>query len=275
VSNHWEQSRKQKLEYSRRCPDKTELYKVTYHNHELLEQEWEQRFQQRYGVFRSVVKETLEKYLSCGILAHGAARAKCVDCNHSKLIAFSCKCRGFCPSCGTKRALIFAETLDQSILKPVPHKHCVFSLPKRLRVYFKYNRKLHRILFTAAWDSIKQMYAEVLPDSTPAAVLTIQTSGDALNHNPHLHGILANGAFNQDGSFKELTLDTDKLQSLFQHKVLKALLELELITEHTVDQILSWKHSGFNVWLGDTIQADDDNARLFIRLRQGYDATGL
>jgi hypothetical protein len=46
--------------------------------------------------------------------------------------------------------------------------------------------------------------------------------------------------------------------------VLKALLELELITEHTVNQMLSWKHSGFNVWLGDAIQADDDNARLFI-----------
>ncbi len=48
------------------------------------------------------------------------------------------------------------------------------------------------------------------------------------------------------------------------HKVLKALLELELITEHTVDQILSQKHSGFNVWLGDTIYADESNARLFI-----------
>jgi hypothetical protein len=108
------------------------------------------------------------------------------------------------------------------------------------------------------------MYKEVFPDSTPAVVLTIQTAGDALNHNPHLHGIIASGVFDQDGNFYELSLDTDKLQALFQHKVLKALLELELITEHTVDQILSWKHSGFNVWLGDTIYADESSARQFI-----------
>jgi hypothetical protein len=108
------------------------------------------------------------------------------------------------------------------------------------------------------------MYAEVFSDATPATVLTIQTSGDALNHNPHLHGIIANGIFHQDASFQELSLDSDKLQSLFQHKVLKALLDLELITEHTVDQILSQKHSGFNVWLGDTIYANESNAKLFI-----------
>jgi hypothetical protein len=264
VPKQWERSREQKLSYLRRSPDKTELYRITYHNHEQLASEWEQRFQQQYGGFRTVVKGTLEKYLSCGILAHGAARASCPDCNHSKLIAFSCKCRGFCPSCGTKRALIFAETLDKSILKAVPHRHCVFAIPKRLRVYFKYNRKLHKILFTSAWDSIKQMYVEIFPESTPATVLTIQTSGDALNHNPHLHGILATGVFNQDGNFYELTLDTDKLQVLFQHKVLKALQELELISEHTTEQILSWKHSGFNVWLGEAIQPEDNSARLFI-----------
>jgi hypothetical protein len=75
---------------------------------------------------------------------------------------------------------------------------------------------------------------------------------------------LANGVFNQDGSFQELSLDTDKLQALFQHKVLKALQELELISEHTTEQILSWKHSGFNVWLGEVIQPEENNARLFI-----------
>jgi hypothetical protein len=45
----------------------------------------------------------------CAILAHGAARVHCDGCKHSLLIAFSCKRRGVCPSCGAKRAVKFAE----------------------------------------------------------------------------------------------------------------------------------------------------------------------
>jgi anaerobic ribonucleoside-triphosphate reductase len=49
-----------------------------------------------------------DEYLNCGILAHGTARVYCDDCKHSLLIAFSCKRRGVCPSCGAKRAVKFA-----------------------------------------------------------------------------------------------------------------------------------------------------------------------
>ena len=31
------------------------------------------------------------------ILAHGFLRLRCGDCGHDKLVAFSCKWRGFCP----------------------------------------------------------------------------------------------------------------------------------------------------------------------------------
>jgi hypothetical protein len=30
-------------------------------------------------------------------------RLRCGDCGHDKLVAFSCKRRGFCPSCGARR----------------------------------------------------------------------------------------------------------------------------------------------------------------------------
>lgn len=42
-------------------------------------------------------------FLECGILAHGFLRLRCGDCGHDKLLAFSCKRRGFCPSCGARR----------------------------------------------------------------------------------------------------------------------------------------------------------------------------
>ncbi|MCM8596155.1 transposase zinc-binding domain-containing protein [Accumulibacter sp.] len=38
------------------------------------------------------------RYLDCGILAHGFARARCADCGHDFIVAYSCKGRGVCPS---------------------------------------------------------------------------------------------------------------------------------------------------------------------------------
>jgi hypothetical protein len=34
---------------------------------------------------------------ACGILKHGFARVRCGSCKHEFLLAFSCKCRYFCP----------------------------------------------------------------------------------------------------------------------------------------------------------------------------------
>ncbi len=48
------------------------------------------------------IKDEFDAFLECGILAHGLLRLRCGDCGHDKLLAFSCKRRGFCPSCGTR-----------------------------------------------------------------------------------------------------------------------------------------------------------------------------
>jgi Transposase zinc-binding domain len=51
-------------------------------------------------------------YLECGILAHGFLRLRCADCAPEKLVAFSCKKRGFCPACGAwwRRPLTWSIT---------------------------------------------------------------------------------------------------------------------------------------------------------------------
>jgi hypothetical protein len=67
---------------------------------------------------------------------------KCKDCGHEYLFAFSCKRRHFCPSCHQKRVVEFGEWLCMDVLKKIPHRHFVFSIPKILRRYFLYDRKL-------------------------------------------------------------------------------------------------------------------------------------
>jgi hypothetical protein len=39
------------------------------------------------------VEREFRRYLGCGILAHGFARARCGDCGHDFLVAFSCPAR--------------------------------------------------------------------------------------------------------------------------------------------------------------------------------------
>ena len=49
------------------------------------------------------VEREFYDYLQCGILAHGFLRLGCDTCKHEMLLAFSCKRRGFCPSCAGRR----------------------------------------------------------------------------------------------------------------------------------------------------------------------------
>ncbi len=65
------------------------------------------------------VEKAFRKYLECGIFAHGFARARCDDCGHDYLVAFSCKGRGVCPSCNTRRMAEGRSAPDRSRL-PAP-----------------------------------------------------------------------------------------------------------------------------------------------------------
>lgn len=206
----WESTKNSLQHYRRRTPEQTQLYRVVYHGRDELSRVWEERFQETYGVLRDEVLTTFDEYLNCGLLAHGAARVYCDACKHSLLVAFSCKKRGLCPSCGAKRAVKFGEHLYDSVLEKVPHRHCGFTLPKRLRIYFRYDRSLNNILFQAASTAVHAVLGS--DTQTPALILTVQTAGEALNFNPHLHGLLADGTFDASGKFAPLAaIDTNAL----------------------------------------------------------------
>ena len=57
-------------------------------------------------------------------------------------MAYSCKRRCFCPSCHQKRALLFAEHVEEDVLGEVPIRRYFVTIPKMLRLCFKYGRKL-------------------------------------------------------------------------------------------------------------------------------------
>jgi hypothetical protein len=60
----------------------------------------------------------LDAYLDCGLLCRGFARLRCGGCGESRLVAFSCKGRGFCPSCLGRRMNATAANLIERVLPP-------------------------------------------------------------------------------------------------------------------------------------------------------------
>ncbi|TVR62586.1 MAG: hypothetical protein EA422_11025 [Gemmatimonadales bacterium] len=81
------------------------------------------------------VERDFRSYLRCGILAHGFARIRCSDCGHNRLLAFSCKGRGVCPSCNARRMADVAAHLTDEVVPHLLVRQWVLSVPKRLRPF--------------------------------------------------------------------------------------------------------------------------------------------
>ncbi len=79
-----------------------------------------------------MVKDTVEKYLDCGNPKCGFARIRCPDCGAERLVMFSCKTRGFCPSCHAKRREEWGEWIQEKLILDTPHRQVVFTIPRML-----------------------------------------------------------------------------------------------------------------------------------------------
>ena len=79
------------------------------------------------------IEQEFDAYLKCGRLEEGFLRLRCNACHAEKLVAFSCKKRGFCPSCGARRMTETAALLAEGVLPERPLRQWVLSLPHALR----------------------------------------------------------------------------------------------------------------------------------------------
>ena len=123
--------------YARRRPEESVLYQVV----EAHWPEFRQRADEAVGLPRFVVRE-FEEFLRCGILERGLARLACRRCGHEMVVAWSCKRRGWCPSCCGRRIADVAAHLVDAVLPVAPHRQWVFSLPWSLRAAVEFDRRL-------------------------------------------------------------------------------------------------------------------------------------
>lgn len=246
--------------YKPRNPRNSQYYKCVEAHFEQLEGVWEKRYQPKYGYWRPYIINVINRYLDCGDPHFGFARVKCENCKNEYILPFSCKRRHFCPSCHQKRVVEFGEHLYKEVLKYVSHRQWVFSLPKRLRPYFMYDRKMLAKLSRCAWKVLSDYIKQSVPvdNPMPGAVISVQTFGEFLNFNPHLHIIATNGCFYGNGEFMTgLEPDAKDLEVPFAMEVFNMLKKEGKINGAIINNMLNWNHSGFNVYCGHAVRPWD------------------
>jgi hypothetical protein len=183
--------------YARRRPEESVLYGV-------VQQELETflaRAQERERPVPRFVERELRAFLRCGILAHGFVRVHCDACGLDRVVAFSCKGRGFCPSCGGRRMADTAAHLVDRVLPDVPVRQWVLSLPWQLRYRLAYDAPLVQqvlgIFVRAVFASLRRRARSHwgIARSQGGAVTFVQRFGDALNLNVHFHSLVLDGVY--------------------------------------------------------------------------------
>lgn len=152
------------------------------------------------------MRREFEQYLKCGRLEYGFMRVRCELCHHEKLVAFSCKRRGFCPSCGARRMAESAALLIDQVLPPLPLRQWVLTLPIPLRLLCAADtRALSEILRIVYRCLSSHLIARAHLDKHSArtgAVTFIQRFGGSVNLHIHFHILALDGVYRVDPSAK-------------------------------------------------------------------------
>ena len=219
------------VHYERHRPEQTTLYRLVQQHAASFIAHTEASTGAELPRF---IKDEFEAFLECGILAHGFLRLRCGECGHDKLLAFSCKRRGFCPSCGARRMSQTAAHLVDRVIPHVPVRQWVLSLPIPLRVLLAARPEL----VTPVLQVVQRMATRHLlgqaglraDEGHGGAVTLIQRYGSAANRNIHLHCLVLDGVYRCDAhgapGFIEAGAPSDDELDALLHTIIARLMKM-------------------------------------------------
>jgi len=144
------------------------------------------------------VKKELEGYLDCGLQCRGFARLRCDGCEETRLVAFSCKGRGLCPSClGRKMSATAAHLIEDVLPVGVPLRQWVLTVPFAWRKRLGYDGALLSALTRLFVKAVLDFYGARGGGDAPGqsgAVAAVQRTSSDLKLNPHVHAVFLDGA---------------------------------------------------------------------------------
>ena len=184
--------------YARHRPEETLLYQVV----EAHWPEFRQKAEEEGGLPRFVVRE-FEEYL------------------------FSCKKRGWCPSCCGRRMADVAAHLVDDVLPKVKMRQWVCSLPWKIRTAVAFDRRLcadvlaafaDALLRLLRWRAKRAFGLGSVDDALVGAITFVQRCDGALRIDPHFHTLAADGTWVRDeqGDLRFRALDDPSPEEVAQ-----------------------------------------------------------
>ena len=248
--------------YRRHKPEQTLLYQIVEQHLPAFK-----RHLSEAGIsLPAFVHREFDNYLHCGLLEHGFLRVKCNGCRFEHLVAFSCKGRGLCPSCGARRMVESAAHLIDNVLPAVPVRQWVLSFPWPLRLLFARRPDVLSDCIAIINRAIEtQLIHRAGLTRTRGArsgiVTLVQRFGSALNLNIHLHILALEGAysFDEPGNprFHQVTAPTPRELATLLDRIIQ-----RLVAKLQRDGLLVADPSQQQRWLddSDTTAMDGINA---------------
>ena len=212
------------------------------------------------------VEREFSAYLGCGDPAAGFAWLECEDCKHHRLVLFSCKTRGFCPSCAGRRMAERAAHLVDRVIPHVATRQWVLTVPWTRRWLLARRSDLADGVLRVALRTIGRWYRQTAGRTAgkSGSVTSIQRFGSALNLNLHFHIIHVDGVFDRGADealrFFDAMPTTEDIEEL--------VVELGLACERWLG-----KH-GFAGAAEDNVEDDDAQGILQLASVAGAVATG-
>lgn len=202
------------VRYDRRHPERSDLHRIMRENLPRLIASAED-LESGTSSLPKFVKDELQAYLDCGLLCRGFLRAKCESCGQGVLVAFSCKGRGFCPSCGARRMEDEAHHIVERVLPDEPVRQWVLSLPFQIRSRVAYDAEIFAAVTRIFIEEIFRHIEKNIPTEARGrphcgAIAFLQRFGSTLNLNPHIHALALDGAYRElppDGEGEDVGLE--------------------------------------------------------------------
>lgn len=161
------------------------------------------------GQIRPCVLDNIQRCLLCNTVFLGYDYFECPHCDNFNILPRHCHSR-FCNSCGVKYAKQLAVRAASFCLDTT-HRHIVFTIPEKLRNWFRQDRSRLSLLFVASRNTISSVVNKKLvgkskkhkikpshylfkdnPNSMKFGMIsTLHTFGRDLKWNPHIHALVA------------------------------------------------------------------------------------
>ncbi len=194
------------------------------------------------------VKKELEAFLACGRAELGFSRVACAGCGFERLVPWSCKGRGVCPSCVSRRMSDTAAHLVDHVLPRVPVRQWVLSVPPPLRYVMAWDTELCAAVVRIFMRAVRRhlvgvAHREVVVarrgDADFGAVCMVQRWGGSGNLNVHVHALVADGVFVAESESEPQLQPESQMRASFRALAAPETAEVQAVAWETCERVVA------------------------------------